>query len=129
VTSITLSKAVFLRFGHQTLAEHYQIRSSNFRSAYPPEKWDWPSLQGAKWLNNGYYLLNLKNMRRWFQQSTKCVDGFIQVVKQTDKMCIVPFRAIVGPAHLGGENAESDRTDNIGLVNNQMDCDTYWTVY
>ena len=29
-----------------------------------------------------------------------CVDGFIKVVKQTDKMHIVPVGAIVGPTHL-----------------------------
>ena len=30
-----------------------------------------------------------------------CVDGFIRVVQQTDKMHIVPVRAIVGPAVRG----------------------------
>jgi len=34
-----------------------------------------------------------------------CVDGFIQVVKQTNKTHIVPIRAIVGPPHLVQENA------------------------
>jgi len=29
-----------------------------------------------------------------------CVDKFIRVVKQTDKMHIVPVGAIVGPTHL-----------------------------
>jgi len=29
-----------------------------------------------------------------------CVDRFIRVVKQTDKMHTVPVGAIVGPAHL-----------------------------
>jgi hypothetical protein len=38
-----------------------------------------------------------------------CVDGFFQVVKQTDNMQIVPVGAIVGPAHLVRENnAASD---------------------
>jgi hypothetical protein len=47
-----------------------------------------------------------------------CVDGFIQVVKQTDKMHILPVGAIVGPAHLVRENdAASDRIDSVWLVN------------
>jgi hypothetical protein len=59
-----------------------------------------------------------------------CVDGFIRVVKQTDKMHIIPVGAIVGPAHLVRENnAASDRIDNVWLVNNHVDLDTYWTVY
>jgi len=37
-----------------------------------------------------------------------CVDVFIRVVKQTDKMHIVPVGAIVGPAHMVRENAASD---------------------
>ena len=32
-----------------------------------------------------------------------CIDGFIRVVKQTDKMHIVPVGAIVGPVHLARE--------------------------
>jgi len=59
-----------------------------------------------------------------------CVDGFIRVVKQTDKMHIVPVGVIVGPAHLVRENhAASDRIDSVWLVNNHVDLDTYWTVY
>jgi len=58
-----------------------------------------------------------------------CVDGFIQVVKQTNKMHTVPVGAIVGPAHLVRENAASDRIDSVWLVNNHVDLDTYWTVY
>jgi len=58
------------------------------------------------------------------------VDGFVQVVKQTDKMHIVPVRAIVGPAQLVQENnAALDRIDSVWLVNNHVDLDTYWTVY
>ena len=57
------------------------------------------------------------------------VDGFIRVVKQTDKMHIVPVRAIVGAAHLVRENAASDRIDSVWLVNNHVDLDTYGTVY
>jgi len=58
-----------------------------------------------------------------------CVDGFIRVVKQTDKMHIVLVGANVGPAHLVRENAASDRIDSVWLVNNHVDLDTYWTVY
>jgi len=59
-----------------------------------------------------------------------CIDGFIRVVKQTDKMHIEPVGAIVGPAHLVTENnAASDRIDSVWLVNNHVDRDTYWTVY
>jgi len=58
-----------------------------------------------------------------------CVDGFIRVVKQTNKMHIVPVGAIVGPAHLVQENAASGGIDNLWLVNNHVDFDTYWNVY
>jgi hypothetical protein len=37
-----------------------------------------------------------KNLHGW----ADCVDRFIQVVKQTNKMHIVPIGVIVGPAHL-----------------------------
>jgi len=57
------------------------------------------------------------------------VDGFIQVVKQTNKMHIVHVGAIVGPAHLVRENAASGGIDSVWLVNNHGDLDTYWTVY
>jgi len=54
----------------------------------------------------------------------------MRVVKQTDKMHIIPVGAIDGPAHLVRENnAASDRIDNLWLVNNHVDFDTYWTVY
>ena len=59
-----------------------------------------------------------------------CVDGLLRVVKQTDKMHIIPVGAIVGPAHLVLEdNAASDRIDSVWLVNNHVDLDTYLTVY
>jgi len=59
-----------------------------------------------------------------------CVDGFIRVVKQTEKMHTVPVKTIVGPSHLGRENnAASDRIDSVWLVNNHADLDTYCTVY
>jgi hypothetical protein len=57
------------------------------------------------------------------------VDGFIQVVKQTKKMHIVPVGAIVGPAHLVWENAALGGMVSVWLVNNHIDLDTYWTVY
>jgi len=62
-----------------------------------------------------------KDLHGW----ADCVDGFIRVVKQTDMMRIVPVRAIVGPAHLGRQNAASDRIDSVWLVNNHVDLDTY----
>jgi len=67
-----------------------------------------------------------KDLQGW----ADCVDGFIRVVKQTDKIHIVPVGAIVGPAHLVGENnAASDRINSVWLVNTHVDLDTYWTVY
>jgi len=39
-----------------------------------------------------------KDLHRW----ADCVEGFIRVVKQTNKMHIVPVGAILGPAHLVG---------------------------
>jgi len=65
------------------------------------------------------------NLQGW----PDCVDRFIWVVKQTDKMHIVPVGAIAGLAHLVGENTASDRIDSIWLVNNHVDVNTYWTVY
>ena len=58
-----------------------------------------------------------------------CVDGFIRVVKQTDKMHIVSVSANVRPAHLERENAAPDRINSIWLVNYHLDSDTYWTGY
>jgi len=67
-----------------------------------------------------------KDLHGW----ADCVDGFIRVVKQTDKIHIVHVGAIVGPAHLAREsNAASDRIDSVWLVNNHVDLDMYWTVY
>jgi len=58
-----------------------------------------------------------------------CVDGFIRVVKQTNKMHYIPIGAIVGPAHLVKENAAADDIDRVWRVNNHVDLDTYRTVY
>jgi len=58
-----------------------------------------------------------------------CVDRFIRIVKQTNRLHIVPFGAIVGPAQLVRQNAASGGIDSVWLVNNYVDLDTYWTVY
>jgi hypothetical protein len=58
-----------------------------------------------------------------------CVDGIIRIVKQMNKMHIVPIAAIVGPAHLVGEKAASGHIGSIWLVPNHVDLDSYWTVY
>ena len=71
VTSITLSKAEFLLFLYYTSAGPHQIRSSSLSSPCPLDKWYRPVLRGARRLNNGYYILKLKNMRWWFYHSTK----------------------------------------------------------
>jgi len=66
-----------------------------------------------------------KDLHYW----SDCVDRFIRVIKQTDKMHITSVEAIVGPAHLVQENnAASDRIDSVWLVNNHLDLETYWTV-
>jgi len=71
MTSITPSKHEFLLFLYYTSAGPHRITSSNFRSTCHLGKHYWPFLRGARWLNNGYYVLLLKNMRWWFQQSSK----------------------------------------------------------
>jgi hypothetical protein len=58
-----------------------------------------------------------------------CVDRFIQVIKQTNMMHILPVGAIVGPVHLVWANAASGGMDSVWLVNNHLDLDTDWTVY
>jgi hypothetical protein len=66
-----------------------------------------------------------KDLHGW----ADCVDGFIQVVKQTNKMHIEPVGVIVGPAYSVRENAASGSLGSIWLVNNHVDLDTYWNVY
>jgi len=61
--------------------------------------------------------------------SADCFNGIILAVKRTNEMHIVTVGAIVGPAHLVQENAASGGIDSVGLVNNHVDLDTYWTVY
>jgi hypothetical protein len=58
-----------------------------------------------------------------------CVNGFIRVVKQTNKMHIVPVGPIVRPAHLVRQNTALGSMDCVWLVNNHVDLDTYWSVY
>jgi len=55
----------------------------------------------------------------------ECVDGFIQVFKQSNKMHIVPVGAIVGPVYLVRGNATEGGIDSVWLVNNHVDLDTY----
>jgi hypothetical protein len=69
--------------------------------------------------------IQYKGLHGW----ADCVDGFISVVKLTDRMHCVPVAATIEPPHLVRENAASDRIDSIWLVNNHVDLDTYWTVY
>jgi hypothetical protein len=69
--------------------------------------------------------IQYKDLHGW----ADCVDRFIWVVKQTDKMHLVPVGAIVEPAHLVQENAASVTINSIWLVNNHVDLDIYWTVY
>jgi len=66
-----------------------------------------------------------KDLHGW----ADCVDGLILAVKQMNKMHIVPVWAIVGQAQLVLKNAASGSIHNIWLVNNDVDLDTYWTVY
>jgi len=66
-----------------------------------------------------------KDLHGW----AECVDRFIRVVKQTNKMHIIPVGEIVGPAHLVRENAASGSINCVWLVNIHVDLDTYWTVY
>jgi hypothetical protein len=57
------------------------------------------------------------------------IDLFIQVVKQINKIDIVQVGTIVGLANLVRENTISGGTDSVCLANNNVDFDTYWTVY
>jgi len=71
VTLISPSNAEFLLVQHHTVAGLHLISSSNFRSTFLPEKRYWHCLRGARRLNTGYFILKLKIMQWWFQQSTK----------------------------------------------------------
>jgi len=71
------------------------------------------------------YGLVIATIYKYPDGSAECVDGFILVVKQTDKMHMVPVGAIVGPAHLVRENSVSDRIDSIWLANHHVDLHSY----
>jgi len=66
-----------------------------------------------------------KDLHGW----ADCVDGFIRVVKETNKIHIVPVVATVGPSHLMRENGALGSIDSVWLVNNHVYLDMYWTVY
>jgi len=66
-----------------------------------------------------------KDLHGW----ADCFDGFIQFVKQMNKMHSVPIRTMVGLAHLVRENGAAGGIDSVWRVNNHVDSDTYWTVY
>jgi hypothetical protein len=66
-----------------------------------------------------------KDLHDW----ADCVDRFIWVVKQTNRMHIVPIGAIDGPAHLVQENNAWGGIDSIWHVINHVDLDIYWTEY
>jgi len=78
VTTITPSKALFRLLLYYTLTGLCWIKSSKFTSPCPPEKLYPPFLNGARRLNNGYYVLKSKNMQWWLHQCTKlCMVGLI----------------------------------------------------
>jgi len=70
MTLITPSKVEFLVFLYYTSAGLLRIRSFNSRSTCQPGKHYWPFTRGARRLNNGYYVLKLKNTQWWFQHSS-----------------------------------------------------------
>jgi len=63
MTLITPSNAEFFHSLYNCVAGLHQIRSSNFRSACPPETTYQPSLRGARRLINGYYVHKLENLQ------------------------------------------------------------------
>ena len=69
--------------------------------------------------------MKFKDLHGW----ADCVDGFICVVKQMNKINIVLVGAIVVPAHFVLENASAGGIDNVWLVNNHVHLDAYWTAY
>jgi len=58
-----------------------------------------------------------------------CIDSFMRVVKQTNKMHIVPVRVMVGPAHGVPENAAWGGIDCAWLVIKHVDLETSRTVH
>jgi hypothetical protein len=75
------------------------------------------------------YAVVIPTMFKDFHGWADCVDVFIRVVKQTNKMHIVPVGAIVGPAHVVRENAALGGIDSVWLVHDHVNLNTYWTVY
>jgi len=71
MTLITPSKDEFLLFLYYTSAGLHQFRSANFRSPCQLGKRYQLFLRGARRLNNGYDVLNIKSTWWWFQQSWK----------------------------------------------------------
>lgn len=55
-----------------------------------------------------------------FHGWANCVDRFVQVVKQTNIMLIVPGGAIVGPVHFVLKNSTLDGIDSVWLGNNHV---------
>lgn len=95
------------------------------------------SIQSTLWLGfPGILVWQLPNSPRnsqlqkyMLQMYTYCIDWFVWIIQQTDKLHIVPVGAIVGLLHLVWENTASDIIDRIGLVNNHIDLNTYSRVY
>ena len=66
-----------------------------------------------------------KDLHGW----ADCIHGLMRVVKQTNRMRIVPIGVMVGPAHWAREHAAACGINCVWFVNNDVDLDTYWTVY
>jgi hypothetical protein len=74
-------------------------------------------------------MLRIPKKYKYLDSWADSIDGFIRVMKQTNKKHIVPVGATVEPAHLVQENATLGSIDSIWLVNYHVDLDTYCTVY
>jgi len=66
-----------------------------------------------------------KDLHSW----ADCVDGFIRVVKQTNKLHNVSTGAIVGPALLVRKDAVSGSINIVRLLTSRVDFGMYCTVY
>jgi hypothetical protein len=91
LTSITPSRAEFIQFLYCTSAGLHQIRSCTFKSACQPGKQYWPFRRGARRLNNGYNVLNLKYMQWWLLKSTKI--SMVRLIVLTDSSRLSNRRA------------------------------------
>jgi hypothetical protein len=85
MTLITPSMDEFLLFLYYTTAGLHQIGSSNFRCACKPPKQYRLFLTCARRLNNGYYILKSKNMRQWFQISSKICNVSLIVLTTSSR--------------------------------------------